>query len=123
MQPLRYQAQTSWEFAALPTAGCMAHFDFEADGDDHGQRPVAARTLGDLKFAPAVIGEGSAFDATQYVEFEGGIDLERTQAFSISLWIKPGSSPTGCVVSKMASTADARGFEVIWYKSQHESTW
>ncbi len=30
----------------------------------------------------------------------------------------PGSAPPGCVASKMDSDAQARGFEILWYKSQ-----
>ncbi|MBS0211227.1 MAG: DUF1553 domain-containing protein [Planctomycetes bacterium] len=113
-----WEPKANGEIASLPATGCVAYFDLEKDGTSPIEPAVAARTLGELKFAPGVVGQGSAFDATQYVEFDGGVRLDRQQPFAVSLWIKPSGGPTGCVVSKMASTADARGFEVIWYKSQ-----
>src|SRR3954454_7575791 len=61
---------------------------------------------------------GASFDATQYVEFADPPALASTTPFTLATWIKPGGAPTGCVVSKIAATPDARGFEVIWYKSQ-----
>nr|MDQ3624576.1 DUF1553 domain-containing protein [Verrucomicrobiota bacterium] len=58
------------------------------------------------------------FDTTQYIEFAAPQPLERDRPFTFAAWIMPGSSPQGCVVSKMNSDADARGFEILWYKSQ-----
>ena len=48
----------------------------------------------------------------------GGPVIDRDRPFSLSLWIRPGNAPSGCVISKMDGTAEARGFEIIWYKSQ-----
>ncbi len=113
-----------WESTALeslpplPTQGTRFHFNFENDGDDHGPLAVPTSTSGELAFVPGVRGQASKFDGTQYVEFSGVESIERDRPFSLSVWIKPGSTPSGCVISKMDSTTQARGFEIIWYKSQ-----
>ena len=123
-QPALEKEMAAWEMTALdalpaaPVKGSLVHFDFDADGADHGPKPVAATTSGKLVFEAGVKGKGATFDATQYIEFAAPQPLERDRAFTFAAWIMPGSAPQGCVASKMNSDADARGFEILWYKSQ-----
>jgi hypothetical protein len=97
--------------------GLAAHFDFEERSEDRGPDALPSNVVGTIDYADGVSGRAATFDATQYVEFDG-LKLERTQPFTIATWLKNGSLPSTCIVSKMASTADARGFEITWYKSQ-----
>lgn len=123
-EPALAVAMKAWEknvreeLREAPTKGLLALFDFNGNGLDHGPRQTLTETNGMLAFSPGVLSQAASFDATQYIEFDGPLALERTTPFSLSTWIKPGSSPQGCVVSKISPTADARGFEIIWYKSQ-----
>jgi hypothetical protein len=123
LEPALNAAMETWEktaLAALPAVpqDAVAAFDLNRDGEDRGQLHRVASTIGTLKFGPGVLGPAAVFDGTQYIEFEGPPELEASTPFALAVWIKPGSGPSGCVVSKMDGTAEARGFEVIWYKSQ-----
>jgi hypothetical protein len=123
-KPALEKEMAAWEKTALdalpaaPVQGSVAHFDFDADGADHGPQPVAATTSGKLNFEAGVKGKSVTFDATQYIEFAAPQPLERDRPFTFAVWIMPSSAPQGCVASKMNSDADARGFEILWYKSQ-----
>jgi hypothetical protein len=101
---------------AMPAQGERVHFAFD------GKLPAGATTSGTMKETPGVKGQAADFDATQYVEFPEPQPLERDRPFTLSLWIMPGNAPQGCVVSKMDSDADGRGFEILWYKSQPRIT-
>ena len=113
-----------WEKSALqslpaaPEKGSLVHFDFDADNTDHGPKQVKSTTTGKLVSGQGVKGRATVMDATQYIDFTNPQPMERDQAFSLSVWINPGSSPQGCVASKQDSNAEARGFEILWYKAQ-----
>jgi hypothetical protein len=123
-KPALVKEMAAWERTALdslvaaPTTDSLVHFDFDKDAADHGPKPVDATTSGTLSNTPGVTGNAGAFDATQYVEFTEPQPVERDRPFTLSVWIQPGSAPQGCVASKMDSDADARGFEILWYKAQ-----
>jgi hypothetical protein len=122
-EPALMAAIAAWEktaVSALPPVpeDAVAAFDLNHDGADRGHLPRATNTVGRLSFGPGVLGPAAVFDGTEYVEFDGPPELDGDSPFSLAVWIKPGGAPSGCVVSKMDGTAGARGFEVIWYKSQ-----
>jgi len=113
-----------WEKKALnalpvaPAKGSLVHFDFDADALDHGPKPVKSNTTGKLVSGPGVKSGATVMDATQYIDFADPQPMERDVAFTLAVWINPGSSPQGCVASKQDSDANARGFEILWYKLQ-----
>ena len=123
-KPALEKEMAAWETTALdalpaaPVKGSLVHFDFDADGADHGRSRSRRRRAASWSSRPGVKGKAAAFDATQYIEFAAPQPLERTGRSRCRVWIMPGSAPQGCVVSKMDSDADARGFEILWYKSQ-----
>lgn len=124
LRPALAKDMTKWEstaldtLAPLPAKGSLVHFDFDTDLLDHGPRHVKSSTTGKLVSGAGVKGKATVLDATQYIDFIEPQPMERDQAFSLSVWIQPGSSPQGCVASKQDSDANARGFEILWYKSQ-----
>ncbi|MFO1437119.1 MAG: DUF1553 domain-containing protein [Verrucomicrobiaceae bacterium] len=115
---------TAWEPKALrnipvaPSKGESAHFSFDSDHHDHGPKALQANVTGKTTLKPGVKGSATMLDATQYVDFADPWPLERDRAFTLSVWINPGSSPQGCVASKQDSDSQARGFEILWYKAQ-----
>jgi hypothetical protein len=123
-QPALRQAIATWEPTALtslaevPTTGQLVHFDFDQQDLGRNSPGIDPNVVGKLAFGTGVKGRAPTFDSTQYVEFDGGVTLERSTPFSLALWIMPGGGTQGCVLSKMNATADSRGFEIIWYKSQ-----
>ena len=104
--------------AEHPTSGEQFHFAFDGAVKDVGPHQLPANLSGQTSFTSGVHGQAAAFDGTQYAEFTGGPSFERDRPFTLSVWIRPGGAPSGCVVSQMAGDADSRGFEIIWYKSQ-----
>lgn len=106
------------QIAPAPDRGGLAYFDFEQDAADHGPRHLESMPTGKIVHGAGVKGSAVNFDATQYIEFAEPQPMERDRAFTLSVWINPGSSPQGCVASKQDSDAEARGFEILWYKSQ-----
>lgn len=123
IQPTLEKELDAWErnaAASLPAPnldGSIVYFPFDRDAKDHAEH-CEASTIGTLPHGPGVKGQAARFDATQYVEFADSQPLERDRPFTLSVWILPGSSPQGCVASKMSSDSEARGFEILWYKSQ-----
>ena len=123
LQPSLEKELVAWEksaAASLPSpiadAG-IAHFAFDHDDRNQAEHGNAS-TIGTLSYGPGVKGQAAKLDATQYVEFTEPQPLERDRPFTLSVWILPGSSPQGCVASKMSSDSESRGFEILWYKSQ-----
>lgn len=114
----------AWEPKALqtlpasPSKGESAHFRFDSDHLDHGPKSLKANVTGKTSLKPGVKGSATMLDATQYVDFADPWPVERDRAFTLSVWINPGSSPQGCVASKQDSDSQARGFEILWYKAQ-----
>jgi hypothetical protein len=114
----------AWEPAALaslpslPTTGEEFHFPFDDNAEDTGPHHLASTVTGRLTSTAGIRGKAAAFDGTQYVEIAEGPTIHRDRPFSLSLWIRPGNAPSGCVISQMDSSAESRGFEIIWYKSQ-----
>jgi hypothetical protein len=116
-KPALEKAMAEWEpkaldaLAPLPTTGSVAHFPFEENAG-------TATVSGTMAYAVGAKGNAANFDATQYVESDAALALERDRPFTFAAWILPGNAPQGCVVSKMDSDSVARGFEILWYKSQ-----
>ncbi|MBL9182808.1 MAG: DUF1553 domain-containing protein [Verrucomicrobiaceae bacterium] len=114
----------AWEPNALqtlpasPSKGESARFSFDGNHLDHGPKSLKANVTGKTSLKPGVKGSATMLDATQYVDFADPWPLERDRAFTLSVWINPGSSPQGCVASKQDSDSQARGFEILWYKAQ-----
>jgi hypothetical protein len=123
-RPELEKAMAEWESKGIESniaaseRDCLVHFNFDRDQVNHGQQPVQSTLTGDLKETSGVKGKAAAFESTQYIEFTDPKPMENDKPFSLSVWIMPGSSPQGCVASKMNSNAEARGFEILWYKSQ-----
>ncbi len=116
LKPALDAAMIAWEKNALdslapsPTTGLTTHFALDGN--------VKADVSGEIKYEAGARGKAAVFDATQYFTFDDPQPVERDKPFTFSIWIMPGSAPQGCVVSKMDSTAEACGFEIMWYKSQ-----
>lgn len=123
-KPAILKAMAKWKETALavlpvaPTTGSLVHFDFDRDDFNHGPRAVESRTHGTLAFEAGVKGRSVTFDSTQYIEFSEPVPLEHDRPFTVSVWLMPSSAPQGCIVSKMDSNVESRGFEILWYKSQ-----
>jgi hypothetical protein len=122
-EPALNAALDAWEKRAVATLprvpqDTVAYFPLDTDGTDRGIVPLATTTIGTLRFGPGVLGSAATFDGTQYVEFECPASLEGAEPFSVAFWVRPGSGPSGCLISKLDATPEGRGFEVIWYKSK-----
>jgi len=103
---------------SLPTTGEEFYFPFDGKAEDAGPHRLTSTVTGQFTSTAGIRGEAATFDGTQYVEIANGPKVERERPFSLSIWIRPGNAPSGCVISQMDGSAESRGFEIIWYKSQ-----
>lgn len=114
----------AWEPTALsslpplPKTGEEFHLPFDGAADDAGPHHLASSVTGRFTSTVGIRGEAATFDGAQYVEIADGPTMDRDRPFSLSVWIRPGNAPSGCVISQMDGSAESRGFEIIWYKSQ-----
>jgi hypothetical protein len=113
-----WEPRATAELDAIPVDGNQAAFDFNENTADHSPKQLKTNTVGSFSYAPGVVGKAAEFHESQYVELSEPANFDADKPFSVALWIKPGSSTFGCVLTKMRSTADSRGFELNWYKGQ-----
>ena len=110
------QAQLAWESSVtadsqLPestTPGLLTTFSFESAPID----PPTWKTVeGDPTFAPGKLAQGIALNGKQHVEAGNAGDFGYFDKFSVAMWIKPVSTATGTIISKMTDEEQGDG----WY--------
>lgn len=121
IEPRLAKVQEEWLAArAIPSSplrGLSVHLDFENQTIDRSPRGAAVTSVGAAKYSAGMRGAAGEFDATQYLEVDGPA-LDTDRPFAVAVWIKPGSAPTGYIVSKIDNSPAQRGFELYWYKSK-----
>jgi len=113
---------TEWKKAtAAPAAPQpIARFDFEALDKSQTANAIDASKPGKTHEQPELIdgpkGKAALLDGEDGFTFPGVGHFNRTQPFSLSLWIKPGKPAARTVVlhhSKAPEDAASRGYEVL----------
>ncbi len=109
--------QAAWEAtlperAAAPAAGLVAHYELDGSFSDISGRYQHGRTVsGDPTFDPGQLGRAVSFDGDTEVSFGNVADFDRTDPFSIAVWLKGrGNLPMG-VLQKLDDGEHRRGFE------------
>ncbi len=103
--------QERWEFSAMyrPPAEdrLLAHFDFD------GTLPGRTRVLkGKPTFESGVIGKALELDGDTHIDFGNVGDFQRSDAFSIALWVRQGEVPALDILQKTDTSPTRRGYQL-----------
>jgi hypothetical protein len=124
IEPELASALADWEKTALktipplPGAGVLTYLDLDQNTDDHGPIGVETQEVGSLKFNSGVKGSALEVDVKPSIEFEEPSTLDRTSPFTISFWYKITGSNSQYLLTKIGTSADGRGLEIVWHKNK-----
>lgn len=143
-EPSVEAAQTTWEkaavenFPAAPTAaqkpvsektatpepadlpiairkGLTAHYELDGSLADSSGLYRAGRTItGDPTFGAAQVGRGVSFDGETQVRFRNVGAFDTADAFSLAVWLRPGSNLPIAALQKIADPQTRRGYELLF---------
>ncbi len=109
--------QAAWEStlpdrAAAPAAGLVAHYELDGSFSDmSGRYQHGRRITGDPTFDPGQIGRAASFDGDTEVSFGNVADFDRTDPFSVAVWVKGRGNQPMSVLQKLDDADHRRGFE------------
>ncbi len=109
--------QAAWEStlpdrAAAPGAGLVAHYELDGSFSDiSGRYRHGRRVTGDPTFDPGQIGRAVSFDGDTEVSFGNVADFDRTDPFSVAVWIKGRGNLPMHALQKLDNGEHRRGFE------------
>ncbi|MFN7926423.1 MAG: DUF1549 domain-containing protein [Blastocatellia bacterium] len=113
-------AQTEWEkqfvgkIAVAPRQGLVAHYELDgsfadlAGGYNHGRRLQGSPDFGGGKLGRAV-----SFDGDTQVTFGTVGPGEKTEAFSLAMWLRGNTNLPITLLQKCANETSRQGFEVL----------
>ena len=114
--------QAAWEASALAQAGELKGMPQDAvlhltlDEAPRERSLPGVRTKGNISFVPGKLGQALLCDGETFVEvprsFVSAGGLERTDAFTLSLWVFATTGDKTALVSSVDETLAGRGFEV-----------
>lgn len=110
------QAQLAWEatvtadtqFPPATMLGQLATFSFESSPTES---PTWKTVNGEPEFVSGKVARGIALDGKQHVEAGNVGDFGYFDKFSVALWVKPGTTTSGTIISKMTDEEQGEG----WY--------
>lgn len=88
----------------------------EGDATDDGPNGNNGTAFGDTTYTDGVFGQAFSFDGTgDYVSLanESQFDFERTDSFSVSMWLKPADTSVDIPIAKMDSDNGFRGWDFV----------
>ncbi len=113
----------SWQFDSgvelpvsaywTPSVGQQAVFPLDGAGD-------AKPSGGEVTFGPGRIGNAAIFDGKACLDAGAAGDFDIEDRFSITAWVYSEKLPSGAVVTKMADTANGRGYGIYLNKGRVE---
>ena len=113
-------SQTEWEkqfvgkIADSPRNGLVAHYELDgsfadlAGGYKHGRR-----LQGSPDFAAGKLGRAASFDGDTQVTFGQVGPGEKTEAFSVAMWLRGNTNLPITLLQKCANETTRQGFEVL----------
>jgi hypothetical protein len=91
--------QAAWEKTALtaipesPRDGLVAHYEMDGSvADTSGHYRHGSLLRGDLGYSAGPVGRAADFDGEAHVAWGDTAAFDRTEPFSIALWLRPGGS-------------------------------
>ncbi len=115
--PVVAPLQTAWEAtlperAAPPGAGLVAHYELDGSFSDISGRYQHGRTVsGDPTFDAGQIGRAVSFDGDTHVSFGDVGSFDRTDPFSLAVWLKGRGNQPMSVLQKIDTGDARRGYE------------
>jgi hypothetical protein len=122
----RREAETRIDRARLPAEGAIdlpapiARFAFDSITNDKTPNLVpggeAAAVSGDVSLVPGKQDMAAHFSGENSIAIADGVNFERTDPFSIALWVRPGAGTERMVVlhhSAASMDAASRGYELM----------
>ena len=116
--------QVAWEknrrvsIQPPPRDGLLVHYEFDgslADTSGHYQHGNVLK--GEPAFPAGVVNRSVSFDGLTRVDFGNAAILEKSDAFSLALWVKANSGREMDVLAKLEDAASRRGYELGLDKS------
>src|SRR5260370_11332113 len=108
--------QAAWEKSALaaipepPRDGLVAHYEMDGSvADTSGHYRHGSLLRGDLGYSAGPVGRAADFDGEAHVAWGDTAAFDRTEAFSLALWLRPGGSKEMAVVRKLERAAPQGG--------------
>ncbi len=117
--------QAAWEKSALaaipepPREGLLAHYELDgnvADSSGHYRHGVVLH--GDLTYSGGPAGRAADFDGETHVEWGNTAAFDRTEPFSVAMWLRPGGNKEMAVLQKVDGAAARQGYELSFEESQ-----
>jgi len=116
--------QAAWEKTALsaipgpPRDGLVAHYEMDGNvNDTSGHYRHGSLLHGDLTYSAGPAGRAADFDGETHVAWGDTAAFDRTEPFSIALWLRPGGNKEMAVLQKLDGTA-RQGYELAFDESQ-----
>jgi hypothetical protein len=108
-----WEEQASADPVAFAREGLTAHYELDGSFSDISGRYQHGRTLrGDPTFDPGVLGRAASFDGDTTVVFDGVGAFDRTDPFSLAVWLRGRGKQPGPILQKTSQDHGGRGF--IW---------
>jgi hypothetical protein len=114
-------AQEAWEqaftgqVAQSPRRGLTAHYELDGSFSDlSGRYQHGRRITGDPTFGAGQIGRAVSFDGDTQVSFGQATALDRAEAFSLAVWLRPSGNTPIAALQKIADPKTRRGYELLF---------
>jgi hypothetical protein len=111
-------AQGEWErtvakaFTAAGDAGLTAHYELDGNFSDISGRYQHGRTItGDPTFDAGQVGKAASFDGDTQVSFGATGGFERTEGFTLAVWMRGRGNLPMSVFQKVEDAERRRGYE------------
>jgi hypothetical protein len=118
--------QAAWEKAgalpAIPDAprdGLVAHYEFDGNLADSSGHYRSGRLLhGDPNYPAGPVGRAADFDGETHVNWGDTAGFERSEPFSLAVWLRPGGGKEMSVLQKLDGASGRQGYELSFEDSQ-----
>jgi hypothetical protein len=112
--------QEKWEkslvgkIARFPRHGLIAHYELDGNFSDVSGRFQHGRTVsGDPTFGSGRVGKAVTFDGDSQVSFGNVGVFERSDPFTIAVWLRGSGNTPIAALQKIANPETRRGYEIL----------
>ncbi len=113
-------AQAAWETkvttdpSARQVAGPFDHFPLNtnAHGVTHDGKEIEGTLAGEAGFAEGAEGDSLLLNGKGHADLGARYDFEKTDKFSVGLWVRTSAKTTGAPIGKMENAPNYRGWDI-----------